>query len=303
MRQLRPQPGRQMARAVSLGLIGSAALALGAYWLERYLRPRHSALELNGSVAVIPEADSALGQAFARALAYRGLRLILAGRDPDVLLGLRLAVDPYAADVLTVTADSRTAAGQSAIIEAAMSHHGRIDLLIMTPGPIAAALHTGLPGVIALTRAALPIFRQQNSGRIVYLLSTAGWLAMPGLADYAAAAQGITGFADALRHELSGTAITISSVSSGWTREDTAAPSVQRWLSRMNWPLVSTETVISATIVGLLNGQPEIFVGSAFDRLLVWLTRHIPLLMALYWRTVNSPDWLTAAHDLSATGR
>ena len=290
---------RRLVRTLTFGLIGGAALGAGAYWLTRYLRPRHSPLELNGAVAVIAEADSPLGQAMARALAQRGLRLALAGRDPDVLIGLRLAIDPYAADVLTITADNRTDAGRAAIIEQTIAHYNQIGLLIIETGRAADALHSGLPAAIALTRQALPIMRRHNSGVVIYVMSIAGRLAMPGLSDYTAAASGLTGFSTAIRNELIDTRVTVSNVIAGWQRDNTTPDSVQRWLARMNWPLVTPDEIALATINGLLNRQDEIFIGRSFDRLLAWTARHMPLLTALYWRAVNSPEWLAAARDLT----
>ena len=290
---------RRVIRTITFGLISSTAVAAGAYWLNRYLRPRHSPLELNGAVAVIAEADSPLGQALARALAQRGLRLALAGRDPDILLGLRLAVDPYAADVLTITADYRTDVGRATIIDTVVKHYQQIGLLIMGVGHITNALQGELPSAIALTRRALPMMRAHNSGAIIYMMSLAGQLAMPGLSDYAAATHGLSGFAAAVRHELAGTRVTVSTVVAGWQQDATTPEMAQRWLARMNWPLVTADDIAAAMIGGLLNRQDEIFVGSVVDRVLAWVGRHLPLLLAMYWRAVNSPEWLAVARDLT----
>ena len=73
----------------------------------------------------------------------------------------------------------------------------------------------------------------------------------------------------------------------------------QRWLARMNWPLVTADDIAVAMIGGLLNRQDEIFVGSMVDRVLAWVGHHLPLLLALYWRAVNSPEWLTVARELT----
>jgi short-subunit dehydrogenase len=290
---------RRFTRAVTFGLISSATLAGSAYWLNRYLRPRHSPLELDGAVAVIADADTPLGQSFARALAQRGLRLALAGRNADSLIGLRLAVDPYAADVLTIIADSRTEAGQATIIDATVAHYKQIGLLIIDTGRVGDALQGGLPDAVALTHRALPVMRRHDSGVVVYVMSIAGRLAMPGLGEYTAAAQGLTGFAEALRHEMAGTRVTVTNVIAGWQQDETTPDTVQRWLARMNWPTVTPDDIALATIHGLLNRQDEIFVSSTFNRLLAWTARHVPPITALYWRTANSPEWLAAAHDLT----
>ncbi|MHB8630057.1 MAG: SDR family NAD(P)-dependent oxidoreductase [Aggregatilineales bacterium] len=299
-------------------LIGGAAGIAGSYWLLRYLRPRHSALAFDGAVAVIADATSPIGQAIALALARRGARLVLVGPDANTLDTLRQAVDPYAADVLTLLADPFNESGREALVETVLAHYKRIDLFIvelngMAGGPFdllddaeITAAAAWLSGALALTRWVLSPMRTRGAGLIVYLTPIAGRVAMPGLGLTGAAAHGLVGFADALRREVFGTGVQIVTALTGWTRDAGTHTAVQRLAQRAHLPLLDPPEIAEALLNGLLNGQAEIVIGGRPYRALVELERYAPFLATLYWRALNSPMWLAAARasapDANAKG-
>jgi len=61
---------------------------------------------------------------------------------------------------------------------------------------------TNVFGAMAVTRALLPSMRTAGRGRIINVSSIAGHLGLPTLSPYAATKFALTGFSDALRHEL-----------------------------------------------------------------------------------------------------
>ena len=63
-------------RRITSVLFGGMAIATGAYWLMKYLQPRHSPLAYNGTVAVITDATSPVGRALSLSLAKRGARSV-----------------------------------------------------------------------------------------------------------------------------------------------------------------------------------------------------------------------------------
>lgn len=104
-------------------------------------------------------------------------------------------------------------------IEAAFVHireqYGRVDLLVNNAGYAAggyveevdmdawhAQLETNFFGTVAVTRAVLPIMREQGSGTIVNVSSISGRYAFPGYAPYAASKFAVEGFTEALRLEM-----------------------------------------------------------------------------------------------------
>ncbi|WP_019421229.1 SDR family oxidoreductase [Paenibacillus sp. OSY-SE] len=104
-------------------------------------------------------------------------------------------------------------------VEAAFAHirqhYGKVDLLVNNAGYAAggyieevdmdawrAQLETNFFGTVAVTRAVLPMMREQGSGTIVNVSSISGRYAFPGYAPYAASKFAVEGFTEALRLEM-----------------------------------------------------------------------------------------------------
>src|SRR5947209_19888221 len=71
-------------------------------------------------------------------------------------------------------------------------------------------------GTYHCAQTALPIMRQQKSGHFVFLSSVAGKLGTPMLSGYCASKWAVRGFSAALRAELFGTGIGITTVYPAW---------------------------------------------------------------------------------------
>lgn len=102
-----------------------------------------------------------------------------------------------------------------AAFEHIRQHCGKVDLLVNNAGYAAggyveevdmdawrAQLEANFFGTVAVTRAALPIMREQGSGTIVNVSSISGRYAFPGYAPYAASKFAVEGFTEALRLEM-----------------------------------------------------------------------------------------------------
>ena len=82
-------------------------------------------------------------------------------------------------------------------------------------------------GALAVTRAALPILRNQGSGVIVQISSQAGRFAGPGLSVYAASKWALEGLSEGLARELAGTGVRVLIVEPGPFRTDWAGRSME----------------------------------------------------------------------------
>src|SRR5207248_919379 len=71
---------------------------------------------------------------------------------------------------------------------------------------------------LRLTLAALPGMRDRHSGTIVNIVSIGGRIPVPHLLPYVAAKHAFAGFSSALRAELSGSGVTVTSVFPGLMR-------------------------------------------------------------------------------------
>ncbi|RWA16887.1 short-chain dehydrogenase [Mycolicibacterium elephantis DSM 44368] len=115
--------------------------------------------------------------------------------------------------------------GGAAIVAAAMDAFGRLDILInnagilrdaafknMTAEQVDAVLTVHLTGAFNVTRAAWPIMREQNYGRIVQTTSGTGLFGNFGQANYGAAKMGLVGMMHVLAIEGARNGIAINAV-------------------------------------------------------------------------------------------
>jgi len=173
-------------------------------------------------VAIVTGATTGIGAATARALHGAGYHVFGTYRK---LPATKLAqVDYVACDV---TSDEAVGAAVREVLAKA----GRIDLLVNNAGVglIGAAEESSLEqaksifdvnlfGAIRMTKAVLPLMRQQRSGRIVNISSVLGLIPAPFSALYASSKHAIEGYSESLDHEVRGSGIRVVLVEPAYTR-------------------------------------------------------------------------------------
>lgn len=114
----------------------------------------------------------------------------------------------------------------TAVVDRVVADTGRIDVLVNNAGILrdgmvwkltdedyeaVMAVHAG--GTFRFTRAAVPHFRRQGSGRIINVTSYTGLRGNPGQSNYAMAKAGIIGFTKTTAKELARFGITVNAIS------------------------------------------------------------------------------------------
>lgn len=94
-------------------------------------------------VAIVTGAGSGLGAGFARALAWAGADVVIAGRRADKLRATAESVCAAGADCLSVPTDVTRPEDCSALVEAAVDRFGRVDILVNNAGVSHVAPATG----------------------------------------------------------------------------------------------------------------------------------------------------------------
>jgi NAD(P)-dependent dehydrogenase (short-subunit alcohol dehydrogenase family) len=88
-------------------------------------------LGLSGKVAIVTGASRGIGRAIAQTLAAEGVQLVLAARSRDLLDELAMELG---GDCLVQAADLRQPEAPAAVVEAAIAHFGRVDVLVNNAG-------------------------------------------------------------------------------------------------------------------------------------------------------------------------
>ena len=196
-------------------------------------------------VWIITGASRGLGRAFTEAVLEAGDRVVATARDPDQLVELE---GRYSGKVCTVALDVTNEAQANAAVEAAIASFGGLDVLVNNAGygfvcpvedtPLAdfrAQIETNLFGVIIMTKAALPYFRERKAGHIIQVTSIAGRIGPAGRAPYAAAKFGVEGFSESLSKEIRPLGIKITILEPGGFRTDFARSSTQLSEGRLEY--------------------------------------------------------------------
>jgi NAD(P)-dependent dehydrogenase (short-subunit alcohol dehydrogenase family) len=154
-----------------------------------------------------------LGRNITESVLAAGDRIIATARDPQRLQDL---VDRYGSDrIRAVPLDVTDPTAARDAVEAAIEAFGRIDVLVNNAGfgrfspfeqtteeEFRAQIDANLFGVVNVTRAVLPVMRQQKSGHIIQISSVGGRIATPGLSAYQAAKWAVGGFSESLKQEV-----------------------------------------------------------------------------------------------------
>jgi NADP-dependent 3-hydroxy acid dehydrogenase YdfG len=173
-------------------------------------------VELRGKTAIVTGASSGIGAATVRQLREAGVRVAGGARrvervDADVVLEL----------------DVTDEASSRAFVDAAVAELGGVDILFNNAGlalgrvPFeesteqdeATVIHTNVDGVLRMTRLCLPHIR--DGGHILFMGSVAGRQAYPHGASYIASKFAVRGFSYALREDLLGRPIRVTTVDAG----------------------------------------------------------------------------------------
>ncbi len=182
-----------------------------------------------GTTALITGASRGVGAALAGALAARGARLGLLARGKEALAELaeRLPESPAGPHV-ALAADVAKRGQVQRAVERFVRRAGSLDLLVANAGVLEYApfadqelesaermVEVNCLGVLYTLKAALPVMLDRGRGHIVVLSSAAGLRSFPWGAVYGATKAFDRGLAEALRHELSGTGISVTTVFPG----------------------------------------------------------------------------------------
>src|SRR5438876_1275652 len=225
-----------------------------------------------GAVAVITGGESGIGLATAQVISLEGAHVVLADLNEQ---GLQQAAEQLkqsgaTGHIITQRTDVTSEEQVQALMQTALDTcGGRIDLVVTSAGigrgglidmfsarEMQTVLNINVMGTYHCVRAALPTMRQQQSGHFVFLSSAAGKLGVPLLTAYCTSKWAIRGFSSALRAELYGTGIDVTTVYPSWV--DTPMTR-QEGMELLNIEAkLAVEQVAEAIVEAVLQGRHDL---------------------------------------------
>lgn len=227
------------------------------------------------AVAVVTGGASGIGLATARTLHAKGAHIVLADINSPGLFQARDLVHQQNTEthgqILTITTDVTNEKQVHELMQQTNAALGRIDLVVTSAGigrggtidtfsasDMHAMMNINFMGTYHCVQAALPTMRQQQSGHFVFLSSVAGKFGVPLLSGYCASKWAVRGFSSALKAELHGTGIGITTVYPAWV--DT--PMVKQEENSLNMMdivvMLTPDQVASEILEAVANNQRDL---------------------------------------------
>jgi NAD(P)-dependent dehydrogenase (short-subunit alcohol dehydrogenase family) len=169
----------------------------------------------------ITGASRGFGKIWTEGLLKRGDKVITAVRDLSSVADL---VTTYGKNIYPIKLDVNDREAVFAAVKAGKDHFGHIDTLINNAGyglfgaveetsekEARDQIETNFFGLLWVTQAIIPIFREQKSGHIIQVSSALGVVALPTLGVYNASKFAVEGLTESLAPEVAlfGTKVTL----------------------------------------------------------------------------------------------
>lgn len=222
-------------------------------------------MDSNGKVAIVTGGAGGIGEATARALAKKGMRVVIADLRADAAEATAKRLQAEGTDAMAVELDIADEASVGKMTAKTLDQWGRIDVLVNNAGiesskpfleidllEFERVMRINTTGAWLCCRAVIPSMLQQKSGSIVNVSSVAGQRGggLLGTAAYSTSKGALIALTKALAREFAKPGVRVNAVSPTLTMTEFA----QRQLDRL--PAGTLDRVISMTPVGR-PGRPE----------------------------------------------
>jgi len=194
---------------------------------------------LKDKVAVVTGASSGIGKAIAIELAKNGVKVVLGARRTEQLERIVEEIKKNAGEAAFAKTDVSKRSDLVELVNLAVEKYGKLDIIVNNAGIARISrideldidgwdemIDSNIKGVLYGIAAAIPVFKQQQSGHIVNIISTSGIKIVPTQGVYAGTKNAVRTIAEAFRQESDGS-IRITGISPGYIKTDFAVKSVK----------------------------------------------------------------------------
>lgn len=217
---------------------------------------------------LITGSSRGLGRALAEAVLTAGHRVVATARDPSSLAYL---AERHGEAVRLAPLDVTDPDAAARAVALAVEAFGGLDVVVNNAGygDIGSVEDTSLEdfrkqidanlfGAIIVTKAAIPLLREQGSGHFIQVSSVGGRLGAPGRAAYSAAKWAVEGFSEVLAREMALVGVKVTIIEPGGFRTDFAGASTTLKAGRPEYDaVVGAAARMQAQYDGRQPGDPR----------------------------------------------
>jgi len=187
---------------------------------------------LNGRVVLLTGGSRGIGPVVAEALGRRGAAISVAARSKSGLDEVATHVKGLGVETLVVPVDLREQSQREELVSAVLNRFGKIDILVNNAGletegayaelpwsAVGETIEVNLIAPMALAHLVLPGMLERKAGHIVNIASIAAKSGAPYAATYSGTKAGLAEWTRALRLELAGSGVRLSTIFPGYVRE------------------------------------------------------------------------------------
>jgi Short-chain dehydrogenases of various substrate specificities len=196
-------------------------------------------MDLNGKVVVITGASMGIGEAIGLEFVRHGASVVFSSRDASRAEAARQRIGSTERTFATAC-DVTMRAEIERMLQETLSRLKRVDVWVNNAGfglmdAVASMdmrecrrmFDTNLFGVLDAMQVVAPVMKQQGSGCIINVASTAGHIAVPYMAAYCASKHALRAIGNAARLELRGTGVNVLTVCPGYISTDFSVNAVK----------------------------------------------------------------------------
>ncbi len=240
-------------------------------------------------LAMITGASSGIGLELARVFAQEGFDLVVCAEDAGIAVAAEGVSAESGAAVRSVRADLATREGVEELVSTVTSTGRALDVLVLNAGianggpfvetPLEDDLRVialDVVSVVHLSKRLLPAMVARGAGKVLVTSSVASLMPGPYYATYAASKAFVQSFADAIRHELKDTGITLTTLLPGPTDTEFFEASHMEDTPVAKGPKDDPATVAREGFAGLMAGKDAVKVASLKTRTQTVLASVLP---------------------------
>lgn len=231
-------------------------------------------MELRGRTAAITGASSGIGLACAEHLARAGVNVVLGARRSDLLDAAVQRITTAGGRAEAMTMDVTSEEDVTRFVDRARAAFGALDIMICNAGfgyygsveetppeVMRRMMDVNFMGTYYGARAALPVFRAQQRGHLIFVSSIVGRRGIAQMSGYSATKAAQAGFAESLRAEFAGSDIHVSTIYPVSTETEFRSAMARDYGHSVAGlgPKQSTDDVARAIVACIRRPSPEVY--------------------------------------------